>query len=241
MAVPAIKHAVLLAAGEGARLRPLTTNTPKCLLPVGGRPLLGRWLAMCAAAGVERVFVNGFYLAEQVEAFVRESADRYAFDLLFVREEALTGTGGFVRSLRPRLTEGGAFFMAHADNFTNLDIGHFAAFHAAGAAPLSLALFRTRTPGSCGIVEEMDPDGRILRFREKPADPRSNLASAAMFMVDPSVLALLPESGPVDFSAIVLPALQGMMRGWEFPGFNLDIGTPDAYRAANEQAERMRP
>ena len=78
----------------------------------------------------------------------------------------------------------------------------------------------------------MDSDGSIQRFIEKPDNPQSDLASAAIFLASPDLLSLLPEKGDCDFSKIVLPQLEGKMLGYEFEGFNIDIGTPENYRNA---------
>lgn len=234
-----LENAVLLAAGEGIRLRPLTLSVPKCLLRLRERPLLDYWLEKCEKAGVKRVFVNGFYLAEQVREFLENARTRYSFEIIYIQEENLTGTGGFLRKIRTRLMSGGDFFMCHADNFTDMKLVDFAEFHFKRTSVLSLALFRTATPHSCGIVEKILPDGRIVEFREKPLDPKSNLASGAMFMISPEVLRVLPDKTNIDFSKEILPLFLNRMFGYEISGFNVDIGTPESFRTADMLAERF--
>ena len=231
--------AVLSAAGVGERLRPLTEHTPKCLIPIRGKALLTYWLDILQAAGVECLYLNGYHLADRVEEFLRENAPRYPFAIRFIREPHLTGTGGFLGKLRRELAGDEFFFFGHADNYCNLDLTDFIAFHRQRRSELSLALFRAENPSQCGIVEEMAPDGRILRFAEKPPAPRSNLASAALFLMSPAVFTDFPNHEIIDFSREVLPRRQGRMYGYELPGFNLDIGTPEQYRRAQELARRQ--
>jgi mannose-1-phosphate guanylyltransferase len=228
--------ALLLAAGRGTRLRPLTERTPKCLVPLAGRPLLEHWLMSFERAGVTEVIVNGHHLAEQVEEWLDGARSRFELGIHFVFEPVLRGTGGTVRDQLDRLDTGEPFYLCHGDNYTNIDLGALARFHAARRAPLTLALFRTDSPSSCGIVEEITADGRILRFVEKPSAPRSNLASAAIFVVEPEVAREIPAWGEVDFSREMLPRYPGRMYGREFDGFNIDVGTPASYALAQALA-----
>ncbi len=236
-----LENAVLLAAGRGVRLQPLTLSVPKCLLKVGGRPLLDHWLEKCEEAKIKRVFINMFYLAEQVREFLEHARSRYSFEIVPVHEENLTGTGGFLRKIRSRLLNGGDFFMCHADNFTDIKLTDFIQFHRKRHSPLSVALFRASNPTSCGIVEKIQDDGLIVEFREKPQNPKTNLASGAMFLISPEILHTLPDKEVIDFSKEILPQYQNRMFGYEIPGFNFDIGTPESFEAANKTAKGVAP
>ena len=232
-----LDYAVLLAAGRGTRMGHLTQNCPKCLIPVNGRPLLDYWLEKCLLAEVREVYINGYYLAEQVENFLEQARKRYDLNIHYTREENLSGTGGFLRLIRDELKSFSAGFVCHADNFTDLDLREFMRFHAEHDAVLSVALFHSKTPKSCGIVEEMASDGRILKFREKPEDPKTDLASGAMFILTPAILDLLPDQEMIDFSKEILPQLEKRMYGYIIPGYNIDIGTPESYAWAEKTAK----
>lgn len=228
--------AILLAAGEGQRLRPLTLTVPKCLVHIGGRPLLHHWLDKCAAAGISEVLINTHYLASQVEQFVNSVQHEYPFHISCIYEEDLTGTGGFVRNNLSFVAGEQFFFLAHGDNFSDIDLNDFAVFHRTHNAQISIALFKADNPRECGIAEELDADGRILKFTEKPEEPVSDLASAAMFMLSPAVIEGIPTGRPVDFSKEILPLYQGCMHGFKIPGFNIDVGNMDNYLKANKLA-----
>ncbi len=226
--------AVLLIAGLGTRLRPLTCRIPKCLVEIRTKPLLEYWLDSLEQARFKRVYLNGFYLPERVAEFLNERRKNYSFDIHFIVEEQLTGTGGFVKKLEPELQNEEFFFFGHGDNYCNIDIAKFADAHRCSGLPLSVALFRAANPSQCGIVEELSPEGTVMKFVEKPPHPATNLASAALFMMNPAVLADIPAAPVVDFSREVLPLYQGRMHGFELDGFNIDVGTPEQYMLAQQ-------
>jgi mannose-1-phosphate guanylyltransferase len=165
-------RALLLAAGMGQRLRPITETTPKCLVPVHGRALLDYWLELLFAAGVERALINTHWLADKVRDHVAASRWRSSIDL--VHEPQLLGTGGTVLANR-RYFGDEPFLVAHADNLTDFDLPALVAAHEkrpAGCVMTMLA-FRTDDPSSCGILE-LDAQGVVVGFHEKVAHPPGN-------------------------------------------------------------------
>src|SRR6185437_8511686 len=112
-------RALLLAAGRGERLRPVTDTVPKCLVEIGGRPLLDYWFDLLFAAGIERILINTHWLADQVERHVAGSRWRMRIDL--VHEQSLLGTGGTALANRQWLQRQ-PFLLAHADNLTDFDV-----------------------------------------------------------------------------------------------------------------------
>ena len=226
--------AVLLAAGLGTRLKPFTDTTPKCLIPVNGKPLLKYWLDILSIPEISDVFVNGFYFAEKVKAFLKAHAPDYKFRIHFIEEHSLTGTGGFLKKIKNELLDEECFFFAHADNFCNLNLPEFIDFHRSRKTRLSMALFHTSKPESCGIAEGIELDSRIVKFLEKSPHATGHLASAAIFLMSPAVFEDFPDGEVIDFSRDVLPLQQGKMFGYEMPGFNIDIGTPEQYAAVQQ-------
>lgn len=232
-------RALLLAAGRGTRLRPVTDTIPKCLVPIGGRPLLGLWLdRLFAGNAVEHAVVNTHYLAEQVEAFVAASPWRDRVTL--VHEEELLGTGGTLLNVRQHLGTG-AVLMAHADNLTDIDIAAFQRAHARRprAALMTMALFETDSPQSCGIVE-CDGEGLVTAFHEKVADPPGRLANAAVYILEPEVIEFAAGLGKrvVDFSTEIIPRLAGRIYTFPIEGYHRDIGSPEALALANREWPR---
>jgi mannose-1-phosphate guanylyltransferase len=224
-------RALLLAAGRGTRLRPLTDTIPKCLVPIRGVPLLGLWLDRLFEAGVERAVVNTHYLPEPVRAFVAASRWRERIELF--HEDTLLGTGGTMRAVRDRLGE--APLVAHADNLTEIDVQAFARAHAQRPAgtELTMALFETDAPQTCGIVE-LDAQQRVVRFHEKVPNPPGNLANAAVYVAGPEVFRRIEALGKpvVDLSTEILPGMMGRIYTYRLTGYHRDIGSPAALAAA---------
>ena len=218
-------RALLLAAGLGTRLRPLTDHTPKCLVDVKGRPLIDYWFDQLFDAGAERILVNTHHLAEKVSAHVAASPFRDRVDL--VHEEALLGTGGTMLANRDWAGDQ-AIFVAHADNLSSFPIRDFLKAHAQRPAGVlvSMLAFHTDDPRSCGILE-LDERGLVQAFHEKVADPPGNLANAAVYMIEPEVMDMMASFGrsTIDLSTEVLPLLMGRIQALDIARYHRDIGT----------------
>ena len=225
-------RALLLAAGLGTRLRPLTDTVPKCLVPIRGRPLLAYWLDLLGRAGLERLVINLHHLPEQVSRFLEGSPWRDRIDP--VAEPRLLGTGGSVLAHRALLGDG-PFMVVHADNLSRFDVAAFLERHRRRppGCELTMMTFTTETPWSCGIVE-VDPAGVVTAFTEKPAHSTSRLANGAVYLLEPSVADALAGLGKaeVDLSTEVIPRYLGRMATFHNAVYHRDIGTPEAYRQA---------
>ena len=227
--------ALLLSAGIGTRLRPLTLTTPKCLVPIHGVPLLDHWLALLLNGGIERTLINTHYLPEAVRQHIRQSPWKDHVDL--VHEPELLGTGGTVLANKDYFG-GRAFLVAHSDNLTWFDTGAFLARHKARPPQtlITMMTFRTDTPQSCGIVEQ-DVDGIVVGFHEKVADPPGKLANGAVYIFEPAVIEFIESlSKPiVDVSIEVLPNFLGRMVTYENRTYHRDIGTPESLNKAHAE------
>ena len=225
-------QAVLLAAGLGTRLGDVTKSTPKCLIDVGGKPMLQHWLDKLRVVGCTEVFINTHYLAGQVNDFVDGNPDKNVVRL--VHEDELLGTAGTLASLRHLLTDD-EVFVAHADNFFADSLVGMVSAHRSRdpRAVMTMGLFESDTPSSCGIVE-LDTAGLVVGFEEKPSSPRSNLANAAVYLLSQAALNEVGDSR--DFSTEVVPRLLGRIKGHRFSGPYFDMGTPESLAAARMAA-----
>lgn len=227
-------RAILLAAGLGTRLRPLTNTIPKCLVPIKGEPLLGIWLERLAQAGMGPFLVNTHYLAEQVEAFIAASPHRKQVRL--VHESNLRGTAGtLITNLDFFQGEDG--MLIHADNFCLADIRAFVQAHRQRPPEcmMTMMTFRTDTPSTCGIVE-LDERGVVIGFHEKVANPPGNLANGAVYILSSELLESMgTELRTVkDFSTEVLHRFVGRIYSYQTSEIFLDVGTPESYAKAND-------
>jgi len=224
--------AFLLAAGIGSRLRPLTDSTPKCMLEIGDRPMLDLWLERLHACGVDEVLVNLHHLPDVVHDHL--AARPAPVTVRTSYEPELLGSAGTLLAHREWIDDEEMFIVCNADNLTDFDLRRLVEFHREADAVASLALFNAEQPSACGIVE-LDADGRVIGFTEKPARPLGDLANAGMYVFHPSVLDLIDTPPPADIGYHLLPRLVGRARGLRVGGYFLDIGTPDAYRRAREE------
>lgn len=221
----------LLAAGLGTRLRPITDHTPKCLVKIQDTPLLEYWISALHAAGVTDFLINTHYLPEQVRKFVADHPLRKHIQL--VHEEKLLGTGGTIAANRA-FFESGTTLLAHADNLCVCSWRDFFSAHVGRPAecPMTMMTFRAANPSDCGIVE-LNECGVVNGFHEKVASPPGNLANAAVYLMEPSILNemdSIPEFS--DLSTQLVPALKGRIFTWENKNVLIDIGSPERLQSA---------
>jgi mannose-1-phosphate guanylyltransferase len=230
--------AILLAAGLGTRLRPLTDRTPKCLVPILGRPLLDIWLDTLGTAGVDDVLVNLHHLPEQVTEHLARRAGGPRVQTVF--EPTLVGSAGTLAAARSFIGSDETFLAVNGDNLTDFDLRRLAGLlERTPTADAAIAVFKAPRPEQCGILEVVD--GVVASFEEKPSVPRSDLANAGLYAFRRSVLDLVPEGAPVDIGTHLLPRLVG--RAVAVPigeHFLIDIGTPEALARAEAEWPRRR-
>jgi mannose-1-phosphate guanylyltransferase len=230
--MPPAPKTLLVAAGIGSRLAPITDVLPKCLMPIGGRPLLGLWLKMLTDAGVDDIMVNLHHHAGLVRDYLARSP--YGAAITTAYEAELLGTAGTLLHHRDRFS-GGPTLFAHADNLSLFSPAEFfAAHHARRAnAVMTMMTFVTDDPGQCGIVV-LDEYGTVLALHEKVANPPGHLANAAVYIVEPAVLDFIASLGKpvVDFSTEILPHFMGRIHSFHNGLYHRDIGTVASLAAA---------
>ena len=228
-------RALLLAAGFGTRLRPITLHTPKCLVPIGGKPLLGRWLQQLENAGCDTVLINTHYLAEQVHTYLK-SWQSSNMSIQTVHEPELLGTAGTILA-NQEFFRGATGLVIHADNAMAGDIKHFLTAHRQRPyyCQLTMLTFKTETPSSCGIVE-VDEQQVVQGFYEKLSKPPGNMANGALYAFEQDFLDSLASMVPIpsDFSTEVIPNFIGRIQTWHTHDAYLDIGTPETLNSAQE-------
>ena len=226
-------RALLLAAGLGTRLRPLTQHLPKCLVPIHGRPLLDYWLETLLNHGVEEVLINTHYLAPLVLRYLHQSS--WSSRVTVVHEERLLGTGGTILKNRAFFQEE-SFMVAHADNLTIFDASDFTSHHTGRptGTEMTIMVFETPDPQSCGIVE-LDSKGVVQAFHEKVVNPPGNLANGAVYILEPLVLEWMAglSKKQVDLSTEVVPHFLGKLFTYQNTLYHRDIGTMKSWIEAN--------
>lgn len=226
---------LILAGGEGTRLRPLTYTIPKSLLPICNRPFLEHQLRLMRDHGISDAALLTGYLAEAFEPFAARMASE-GISLDVVREEKPLGTAGAVRNVLDRLDDTTIVF--NGDILTDLDLTALVASHRERRAAITLTLTPVADAGPYGLVP-LDPSGRVEAFLEKPPPDvarRGGLVNAGTYVLEPHVLADVPPGETWSFERQLFPSL--LERGESVFGFAadaywLDIGTPERYLQAH--------
>ena len=224
--------AVLLAAGLGSRLRPLTLTTPKCLVEIGGRPLLSYWLDALAAAGVEEALINTHHLRDRVAAYIA-GVNGGAVKVSETFEPELLGSAGTIAKNADWIADASQAVIICTDNLSSVDLRGLLRFHESHDDSFTMMLFRTDAPSQCGIAK-LDSTQRIVEFAEKPERPQSNLANAGLYVVTDDAFREIAAMRKFDFGYDVLPSFVGRMRGWVWDGYHRDIGDLQALKQAQD-------
>jgi len=225
--------AILLAAGFGTRLRPITNKTPKCLVPIAGKPLLEYWLENLKNIGVTKILINTHYLSKMVETFIQKS--NYTELVKIVHEKQLLGTAGTLLS-NLDFFENKDGILIHADNIWDENIENLMNCYKKrpDSSVLTMLSFRTLSPQSCGIIK-VNKKGTIISYEEKPLNSNSNLANGAVFIISPEFqneIRLMKVSGD-DFCKDIIPKFKGKMNAYETKNFFIDVGSIKTYLEAN--------
>jgi mannose-1-phosphate guanylyltransferase len=226
--------AMVLAAGKGTRLFPLTGEIPKPMAPVVDKPVIQHIFELLAGAGVDEVHVNVCYLADAILDFYGEETQVDGMSINFSRERELMGTAGGVKRLADRFDE--TFVVIMGDALTDVDVRELVDFHKKQGSLATIALKRVADTSQYGIVE-LDSENNIITFQEKPTleEAMSNLANTGIYVLEPEVLKYVPENTFFDFAKDLFPRL--LEAGEKFTGYEgdfywSDIGTLEAYRTA---------
>lgn len=224
--------ALVLAAGEGTRLRPLTLDRPKPMLPVAGRPLLEHLVALLAAHGMREIAINLHYRPEAIVDHFGDGS-RFGVRITYSREPRLLGSAGAARQLDWFLDD--PFLVLYGDVLTDVDLSSLVDAHRRFGGVGTIALTEADDPTRSGIVQ-MEGGGRVTSFVEKPAtDEFGRLANSGIYVLDRASIDHVPSGRPFDFGTDLFPALLSAgaaLYGVPVPGYVLDVGSPDRYRRA---------
>jgi mannose-1-phosphate guanylyltransferase len=224
-------QALVLAGGEGTRLRPLTLTTPKPVLPLAGRPFLSFMLDWLHGHGVDEAILSLGFLSDAVHAVLGDIQS--GMRLRYVHEDEPLGTAGPVRLAADEGILADRFFVLNGDVLTDMDLTVELAQHESSGAAATLALIEVDDVASYGVVPTGDA-GEVLEFREKSPGPApTNRINAGAYVLERSVVDLIPAGRAVSFEREVFPQMVGNgLYGWAAAGYWIDIGTPERYLEA---------
>ena len=235
-------YGVIMAGGQGSRLRPLTLTRPKPMVEILGRPVIDFVKDAMQDASIDTIVVTTGYRGEQLEDHVESwTQGEHPIHAWVNQESTPMGTAGSVRLLSEHLTE--TFVVGSGDSVASFDIGALLNSHRQSGARVTMALWEVDDPTEFGIVGlshshlgELDGElreGYICKFKEKPKSDEafSNVINAGLYIIEPEVLALVPEGEKFDFSKQLFPMV--LEKGWPMyaktiDGVWFDVGTPFA-------------
>jgi len=226
--------AIILVGGEGTRLRPLTYDIPKAMVPVLNRPFLEHIIAYLKKYGVKDIILALSYLPGSIQDYFGEGSN-LGVQLTYSVESSPLGTAGAVKNAEQYLDS--TFVVLNGDVFTDLDIADMLAFHRHKGAKATIALTWVDNPCAFGVVET-DSDGRVRRFIEKPSPDRvtTNWINAGIYILEPEVLEHVPAGSHYMFEKGLFPVLLELgdpVYGYPFSGYWLDMGTLEKYLRLN--------
>jgi mannose-1-phosphate guanylyltransferase/phosphomannomutase len=222
--------AVIMAGGEGTRLRPLTSNTPKPMMPLANRPMMEHIVTLLKRHGFEDIVVTVAFQANAIRTYFGNGAE-FDVRMVYATEEMPLGTAGSVRNAMDELDE--PFLVISGDVLTDIDLTAICQFHKDKGALATIALKAMDNPLEFGIVITRE-DGSIERFLEKPTWGQvfSDTINTGIYVLEPEIFDYIDAGRPVDFSSEVFPALLEAgqpLYGYVAEGYWEDVGTLDAY------------
>ena len=230
--------ALLLAGGNGVRLKPLTDFFPKCLAPINGRPLLDYWISALSQNGIKEILLNTHHLNHLVESYIENST--WNSIITIAHEPSLLGTGGTILQNKS-FFEKGDFLVAHADNIFNFNLKELFVSHKNRKKDIvaTMLTFYTDEPQNCGVVS-IDDNLVIQKFDEKnPLLTDRSLANAAIYVFSELIYDHFEtdESSFIDLSLDIIPKIVGLINGCIHSGEIIDIGSLEAWNRANFHSE----
>jgi mannose-1-phosphate guanylyltransferase / phosphomannomutase len=226
--------AVVMAGGEGTRLRPLTSNQPKPMVPIVGKPCMEHIVELLRRHGFDDIVVTLAFMPQSIRGYFGDGAS-HGVQIRYSIEESPAGTAGSVKLAEEALDE--TFLVISGDALCDIDLGKLVEFHREKGATVTIGLKSVDNPLEFGIVVT-DEEGRIERFLEKPTWSQvfTDTINTGIYVVEPQVLKHIPEDRPYDWSKELFPLLLDMRRplyGYVCDGYWQDIGNLDQYRQAN--------
>jgi len=232
--------AVIIAGGLGTRLRPLTYNTPKPIVPVANRPFVLHQIELLKSHGATEIILNLHYLSDAIRELLGDGK-KWGVKLHYSIEENPLGTAGAVKLAERHFKGEPLIVVFNGDTLTDINITEVIKFHKKKKARATLTLTEVMDPTTYGLVFT-DKQGRVLNFIEKPSWERVEgldkyLINAGIYVLDPSIFEGVPWGKPVMFENVVFPDLLKRgepVYGFESKNYWIDIGSPEKYRLAHE-------
>ena len=228
-------QAIILVGGQGTRLRPITYDTPKALVPLRNRPFMGYMLDFLKSGGLDGAVLSMGYLPTPIQEYLAE-CDLDGFGVEYAVEDTALGTAGGIKNAARYIEGGGPVVAVNGDVLSGMDLARMIETHKSSRALASITLTSVEDPTAYGLVE-VDHDMVVHRFIEKPAadEVTTSLVNAGIYILEPEVIEMIPPAQEVSIEREIFPELQamGQLRAYISSSYWRDIGTPRSYLAAS--------
>jgi mannose-1-phosphate guanylyltransferase len=224
--------ALLLSAGYGTRLKPLTDIQPKCLLAINDKPLLYHWLDMLENENVSEALINTHHLSEKISKSIQQRNNKIKITLTY--EPELLGSAGTIFANQNYFKDEENFLLLYTDNLTNVSLSTIIDFHKQVDSIFTTYVYETDNPSAKGIFEFDLRNGKVLSFEEKPPHPRSNFANAGIGVLNKRIFDYYVPEVPLDFGQAIMPLITDKMYVLRTDKYIIDIGSINDYKTAQE-------
>lgn len=226
--------AMILSAGVGSRLYPLTDKLPKPMLPLANKPALEYLVDLCANNGIKDIRMNLHYLPEAIDTYFHDGK-KWGVNISYSLEKKLLGTAGAVKRSERFLDD--TFVVLSGDGFTNINLAEMLTFHKSSGAKVTIAVKKVDDPSKFGVVVT-ENDGKILEFQEKPKkeEAKSDTVNLGIYIIEPEILSLIEKNVPYDFGYQLFPKILEMkipFYAYQTEAYWTDIGDIQEYRNLN--------
>lgn len=220
-------QALILSAGEGKRLRPITNNIPKVMIDILGKPLLEHHVLLLKRYGITEIFINLFYKPEKIEEYFGDG-NKFGVNITYSREGKLLGSAGALRNFTKKLHDD--FFVIYGDVFMNVDLKKMMSFHKQKKSLFTMAVHQSIHPKDSDLLE-IDNNKKIIRFIKTPHKLKTGLNNAGLYIINSRALNFLPKNIPYDFAHDFIPKLIKKIPLFAYNTHELmmDVGTIDRY------------
>ncbi len=237
--------ALILAAGLGTRLRPLTNKVPKPLIKVGNKPLLEHTLTYLNKYGFDKFLINSHYLSNKIKKFASNYEKKHTdIKIKVTYEPTLLGSGGTLLKNKNYFVKEKTFLVYYGDNLTNVNIKKVLNFHRQKNGVATIVSYYEKNPESKGIIEfDRNKKIKLLKEKPKPEEIKSHYANAGIYVFNNQVFSFLKnyKKYPIDFAKDILPILIKKTNVYIYimNDYFIDIGTIDSYNQAKKKINKL--
>ncbi len=232
-----IMIALILVGGKGERLRPITNNMPKPMVPVNGRPFLQYHIEELKKAGIKDIVLCTGYLSHKIKEYFGDGS-KFSVKISYSVEKTPLGTAGAIKNTEKYIND--TFIVLNGDSYLKLDYNKLINFHKSKKAKLTIALLKIKDPRRYGLVS-IDESAKIISFDEKTNNTKGKLINGGIYIVEPDILKTIPGLVKVSLEKEIFPKLikQKNVYGFVVNNYFIDIGTKESYMKAQEDFKKL--